>query len=117
MEQPDFQTSCLRNCRPLDYEAVFSAALAGDPCAVRLRERGIEVWAAVGVSLIHAYDPEAVVYGGGIMASGESTLSPIRSIIECDAWTPWGKPPVVASGLGNDAALIACEWLLEERRL
>jgi glucokinase len=114
-EDPDFAASSLRAAAPLDYAAVFAAAAQGDPCAKRLRDRSLAVWSALSVSLIHAYDPEMLIFGGGIAASGEATLGPIRQYVERYAWTPWGKVRVVASELGADAALIACEWLVASR--
>jgi len=83
---------------------------------VRLRDRSLEVWGALTVSLIHAYDPEIVVFGGGIMAGGEAVLGPIRRRVERDAWMPWGKVRVVPSELGDDAALVAGEWLVRSHK-
>jgi glucokinase len=99
-----------------DYEAVFSAAEAGDACALHLRDRSLEVWGALAVSLVHAYDPEVLVIGGGVASAGEAVLGPIREAVRRNAWTPWGEVRVVASELGHDAALVGCEWLLETKR-
>ncbi|RYG36147.1 ROK family protein [bacterium] len=96
-----------------DYAAVFGS---DDAEAVRIRERSLEVWSALAVSLVHAYDPEVLIFGGGVMASGEAILSPIREYVHLHAWTPWGSPRVMPAMLGNDAALVASEWLLQEVR-
>lgn len=114
-EDPGFADSPLRMSDPLDYSAVFGFAEQGDPCSIRLRDRSIDVWGSLGVSLVNSYDPEVVVFGGGILAQGEALLAPIRRRIERDAWMPWGKVQVVTSVLGNDAALLACEWLVQSR--
>lgn len=111
-EDSGFHESLLCGASPLDYAAVFAAADLGDPCAIRIRDRSLEVWGSVGVSLVNAFDPEVVVLGGGILARGESVLAPIRNRIARDAWMPWGEVCVVASELGDDAALVACEWLV-----
>jgi glucokinase len=96
-----------------DYATVFSSS---EPHAVSLREKSLAAWGALAVSLIHAYDPEVLVFGGGVMASGEMVLGPIRRAVQKHAWTPWGSPQVLASELKDDAALVACEWLLKEGR-
>ena len=98
---------------PGGYEAVFAS---DDPASRSVRERSLEVWGALAVSLVHAYDPEILVLGGGVMRAGEAVLGPVRAAVARHAWTPQGAPRVVASALGDDAALVACEWLLEERR-
>lgn len=115
-EDPEFTSSVLHSANPLDYAAVFAAAREGDAVALRLRDRALEVWGALTVSLIHAYDPSVVVFGGGIMAAGEEILDPVRTYVEKNAWMPWGKVRIVSSQLGDDAALIACEWLVESRK-
>ncbi|KAB2653888.1 MAG: ROK family protein [Verrucomicrobia bacterium] len=113
---PDFPSSRLARAGTLDYAAVFRAAAAGDAMAIELRDRAIRVWAATVVSLIHAYDPECVVIGGGIMRSGAILLPRLRRRVARLAWTPWGKPKVRASALGNDAALLGVAALFGENR-
>ncbi|MDR3688149.1 MAG: ROK family protein [Fimbriimonas sp.] len=116
-EDPGFRTSALHRESRLDYAAVFRAARQGDTCAMRLRDRSLDVWASVGISLVHAYDPEILIYGGGIMAAGEEVLGPVRERVLRDAWMPWGTLSVVPSQLGDDAALLACEWLVQSKRM
>jgi len=99
----------------LDYSSVFKHAAAGDRCALKLREHSLRVWSVVAVNLIHAYDPERVILGGGIMASGDVILPAVGEYVRRHAHTPWGKVRVVAGELGDTAALVAGEWLLKEQ--
>jgi glucokinase len=94
---------------------VFRLAAAGDPCAAALRDHSLLVWSSLAVNLIHAYDPEVLILGGGIMASGDVILPAVRDYVARYAHTPWGKVRVVASELGDTAALVAGEWLLQEQ--
>jgi glucokinase len=112
--RPEFSTSALAESNPLDYAAVFAAADAGDACAVAVRDHSLLVWGALAVSLIHAYDPERVILGGGIMRSAGTILPWIADYVRRHAHTPWGKVEVRASELGDDAALLGCSVLLEE---
>jgi glucokinase len=112
---PEWDTSSLRAPATLNYDLVFQHAAAGDPCARRLREHSLLVWATVAVNLIHAYDAERVILGGGIMASADVILPAVRVHVQEHAHTPWGKVDVVASQLGDGAALVAGEWLLQEQ--
>jgi glucokinase len=66
------------------------------------------------VNLIHAYDPELLILGGGIMASRDAILPAIRDHVARHAHTPWGKVRVAASELGDQAALVACERLVQD---
>lgn len=110
-----FEDSLLSRVPLIDYSTLFDAARLGDSLAISLRSHSLDVWGALAVSLVHAYDPEIVVLGGGVLAGGEEVLGPIRHRIERDAWMPWGKLKVVKGQLGDDAALLACEWLIKSR--
>lgn len=116
-ERPDFAASALAREAEVDFASVFRRAAAGDACARALRDHALQVWSALAVSLIHAYDPERLILGGGVMASGEAILPAIRDHVERHAHTPWGKVRVVVGELGDHAALLGCEWLVREQIL
>jgi glucokinase len=98
-----------------DLAAIFRHAAAGDELAMRLREHCIGVWAGLAVSLIHAYDPELLLFGGGVLQSSEQIIPAIAAHVEKHAWTPWGKVRVEAAALGNDAALLGVGRLVRRR--
>ena len=112
---PGFDRSPLRQAAALDYTLIFKHAAAGDPCAVAVRDHSLLVWSALAVNLIHAYDPEKVIFGGGIMASADRILPAVRDYVRRHAHTPWGSVRIVPSELGDTAALVASEWLLEDQ--
>lgn len=111
----DFAASQLAGEPKLDFAAVFKHAAAGDACAIKLRDHSLLVWSTLAVNLIHFYDPEIVIIGGGIMASRDVILPFVQNHVARHAHTPWGKVRVVASELEDRAALIAAEWLLHEQ--
>lgn len=114
-EHPDFAESSLACESKLDFASVFRQAAAGDACAVALRDHNLLVWSSLAVSLIHAYDPELLIFGGGIMASADIILPAVREYVRKHAHTPWGQVRIEISSLGDQAALVAAEWLLEEQ--
>ena len=69
----------------------------------------------MAVNLIHAYDPEVLILGGGVMGSGEVILPAIRQWVQSYAHTPWGRVRIVSSQLGDVAALVAAEWIISDR--
>jgi len=102
----NFAASRLARGKILDYAAVFRAAARGDKLAAELRDRAIRVWSVALVNLIHAYDPEMAVIGGGIMRSGAIILPRLRRYVSQHAWTPWGKVKIKPAALGNHAGLL-----------
>ena len=111
---PAFAKSRLARRKKLDYAAIFAAAALGDVLATALCERALRVWAAVLVNLIHVYDPEFAVIGGGIMRSGAAILPPLRRYVAKHAWTPWGKVRIRAAALGNEAGMLGVASLFDE---
>lgn len=112
---PDFSHSALAKEPLIDYAAVFRLAAEGDAVARTLREHSLKVWSVAVVNLIHAYDPEKVILAGGIMRSASVIVPAVQQWVQRHAHTPWGQVQVVPSMLGDQAALLAGEWLLKEQ--
>ncbi len=83
---PDFSKSELAKLPVIDFEHLFKYAALGDVLAVKLKERCLRVWALCVINLIHAYDPEKIIFGGGIMKSSDAILPYIREMIDQHSW-------------------------------
>jgi glucokinase len=112
---PGYADSALGKDEPVNFEKLFRYAQLGDQVAIALRDRCLQIWAASTTGLIHAYDPEIVVYGGGVMKSADIIIPFVQCYVERHAWTPWGKVKVRAAELGNNAGLLGAVPLLSER--
>jgi glucokinase len=97
---------------PLNFERLFHWAKEGDRVAVEVRDRCLQVWAADAVGLVHSFDPEVIVIGGGVMRSADVIIPFIQDYVNKHAWTPWGKVEVRAAELGNNAGLLGAIPLL-----
>jgi glucokinase len=113
-EWPGIEKSGLSKHPRVGFKELFEEAAAGDGVAIAVRNRCLNVWAADAVGLVHAYDPEIVVVGGGVMESADVILPYVESYVHKHAWTPWGKVQVRAAELGNNAALLGAIPLLSE---
>ena len=110
-----FSSSLLAGEERIDYRKLFAAVRQGDGFSQTISARHLRVWSALCVSLIHAYDLDRVVLGGGVMNNVDIILPAIRDYVHQHAWTPWGKPGVVPCALHEHAALLAAEWLVQEK--
>jgi len=113
-EWPGFSASELAKHENINFQILFELADSGDRIARDIREYCLRVWATGAVGLIHAYDPESIVIGGGVMGSAKIILSYIQTYVDKHAWTPWGKVRIVAAQLGNNAGLFGAIPLLSE---
>lgn len=103
---PDFLKSDLANERNLDFYAVFKASQKKDVLATRVKYECLNIWSSGIINLIHAYDPEVVILGGGILNSKEEIIPYIQQRVDQYAWCPWGKVQIRASELMEDAAIL-----------
>jgi glucokinase len=99
----------------LSPEAIFLAAAASDAVAERAVARFTQVLGCGVVTMVHAYDPEVVVIGGGLSGSAEYFLPQLRAYVNEHAWTqPKGRVQVEVSQLGERAALLGAAVLATE---
>ena len=111
--QPGSGTGLLAGEASLDFARLFAASDRGDPAARSALDHCIHVWSVLSVALIHAYDPEVLVFGGSVMKRAEDILPQIQKYVDAHAWTPWGSVQVLRGTLGNQAALHGAIPLLE----
>ena len=92
---------------------LFEAARAGKPEAAEWLARTQEYLAMAVVDIAALLDPQAIVFGGGVIAAqGEGFLAPIRDMaLRC---TP-AKPKIVMSELGADAQIAGALKLALDR--
>lgn len=107
-----YPNSCLSKSEKIDYHLLFRSAQNGDELAQKSLETSLIAWSSGVINLIHAYDPEIVILGGGIMNSAEIILPFIQDYVDKRAWTPWGKVKVVAAKETNYSALLGVSYLL-----
>jgi glucokinase len=98
----------LRHHRDDDLDAghVFAAYERGDAIAVRVIDNAIELWGMAAANLVSLFNPEIIVFGGGIFGPAARLLDRIR--VEARRWAqPIAIEHVrfVASMLGGDAGL------------
>ena len=113
---PGYAKSALSSEKVVDFAALFAHAGRGDAVAVAVRDRCIRYWTALMVSVIHAFDPDRIVVGGGVSEGAE--LRPVLAAIQEDVNKhAWIVEPVEirAAELGNRAGLIGITTLFTHR--
>ena len=98
----------LRKKNPEDIDAadVFAAYDGNDAIATRVIDNAIELWGMATANLVSLFNPEIIVFGGGIFGPAGRFLERIRSQA-----ASWAQPlamrevKMVVSSLGPDAGL------------
>jgi glucokinase len=85
---------------------VFSAYNDGDPVAIKIINQNIEFWGIGVANLVSLFNPEKIIFGGGVFGPAKQFLPRIRSEAE-----KWAQPvsmkqvSLEASALSGDAAV------------
>ena len=111
-EDIDYPESSMFSGPVTDFEALFSAADKGDVLATRIVEECVDIWATGLVSLIHAYDPEVIIIGGGVM-NNQNILPFITEKVHRHAWCPWGKVTMRSTKLLSNAGILGAIYCLQ----
>jgi glucokinase len=91
----------------LTARAIDQAADAGDPLARRLMHETARYLAVGATCLMHTIDPDIVLFGGGMIAAGQSFLEEIRAQVRQIAFpVPARKTRIEFASLGGDAGFI-----------
>jgi glucokinase len=115
MEQRKGLKGVLRQSNLSAY-AVFEAYEAGDALAKEVLNECIEYWGMACANLVSIFNPEKIVFGGGVFGPAAKFIP----LIEVEA-RKWAQPisirqvEFVQSSLGTDAALVgAASFALKE---
>ena len=96
----------------LDFESLFKYAEEGGELSLSVRNHCLEVWSAGVINQIHAYDPELIILGGGVMKSADVIIPFIKNNVKKHAWTPWGDVQIIQSKIPNRSALLGAYYLV-----
>jgi glucokinase len=113
VKHPLYSKSKLNKREKIDFAAVFELSALGDELSTLLRDHCMNAWAVGIINLIHAYDPEVVVIGGGIMHSKDIILPHFKQVIAQRAWCPSGIPDIRTADYPDTAALLGTALLFK----
>lgn len=110
--QTDDRPSMLRAYAKVDGKAISTAAAAGDTLAQEMiAETGR--WLGLGlVNILHLYNPQAIVIGGGVADLGELLFGPAKLVIQEHVLDPgfYDDTLIRPAGLGEDVCLYGAAY-------
>ena len=98
-----------------DGRTIFEAAAAGNGDALRMLDGWTDEIAAGITGLVHIFDPEVVLIGGGVSAQEELLIKPVREKVLKTATPDMANDLTVkAAALGNTAGMVgAVRYLMD----
>jgi len=102
----------LREEHDLDFKTLFDNAAKGDQHSLDVQANYFKALSLGIISLIHAFDPERIVVGGGIMQSGDIVLPKVREMIVKHSWVKNNPPEVVAAAHPDFAGILGMYYMV-----
>ncbi len=102
---------------PTDADGKTIAALAtqGQPQAVQVFEQAGQALGVGIAAMAHMFDINTYIIGGSVAQSGDLLLNPTRQAVRYRAFESIGsRVKVLASPLGDDAAILGCAWVARQ---
>jgi len=110
-KQQGLAESSLSKITSPQYSHLFEEAHKGDALAVSLVEESMRAWGTTVVNLVHAYDPEVIIIGGGVMRQEQKILPYIQRMVDKYAWLAPGTTRLAAAIQVDYAGLLGMEYL------
>jgi glucokinase len=97
----------------VDARMVGQAALQGDNLAVSIVQRAGYIIGLGIVSLLHVFNPQVVVIGGGVTNVGDLLFDPIKETVQKHALDRayWENLQIVHSAISEDVSLLGAAAL------
>ncbi len=94
--------------KQVSSKSVGEAAAQGDKVALRLlRQAGYYIGLGIA-NLMHLFNPECFILGGGVTQTGDLLFTPIQRTVQRSTQIPqyWEDVKIVPAALGDDAGLL-----------
>lgn len=94
-----------------DTHSMVRAYLTDDAFAAEVWLKSVRALACAIASFVNVLDPEAIIIGGGIAASGDALFQPLASFLDEVEWRPGGhRVKILPAQLGEFAGAMGAAW-------
>jgi glucokinase len=102
----------------LKSKIILKALEKKDPVVTQVMSQVADMMGLACISLRHIFDPEVIIFGGGVVEScGEFILPRVERIVNADRFfAPLHKCRIVRSTLGDDAVMLGAVALAQMQR-
>ena len=111
-KDPSYQGPLANRLNTLTAKDIFEQYIKQDPIAIRVLDEAIRFWGMALANLISIFNPEKIIFGGGVFGPAGQFLDKIKTEA-----TQWAQPismqqvSLEVSQLGADTGLIGAGYL------
>jgi len=99
-----------------DGKTIADLAAQGQPQAIQVFQQAGQALGIGIAAMAHMFDISTYIIGGSVAQAGDLLLTPTREAVRYRAFESIGsRVRVIASPLGDDAAILGCAWIARER--
>lgn len=114
-KHPLYSESSLSGAGNIGFATLFQEAERGDKLSAQLLEDCLKAWGVGVVNMVHAYDPELIIIGGGVMKKKERILPYLQSMVDRYAWAPAaGAVKIVSAQQVEYAGLLGMDYMVSQ---
>ena len=110
-KDPEFQRSKLAKESEINFKHVFRWAEQEDPLAQKILTHSLKAWSANIFNLVHHFDPEIVIVGGGIMKSADQIIPFVQRFLDDHLWQGPDVVKVVPATHTDFAGMLGMAYL------
>jgi len=104
------------NSKHVSAKDVFAHAKAGDALAEQIVSEVTQYLGIACVNLCRIFDPQMIVFAGGMILAGDDLFDRVRKVFEDFTWSIGSPiPELVPSQLGNDAGFIGAAAVARDK--
>lgn len=102
------------NGKEINGKEIFTLAAAGNPQVLQILDRWMDYIASSLVGLVHIFNPELILIGGGVSAQQELFIEPLERKVKSRVMKHFANHlSLKAAGLHNDAGMIGAVYFLK----
>lgn len=98
----------------IDAKMISDAVKEGDELAIEIAKRGGKIVGLGLVNLLHIFNPEVVVIGGGVSYIGDLWFNEIQKAVEANTIDDdyWKDTPIILSKISEDVSILGSATLV-----
>ena len=105
-----------QNPKLTDGRAIFEAAHGGDPVVLGLLDRWIDEIAQGLAGMVHIFNPQLILIGGGVSAQQELLIEPLAKKVKASVMPAFAEGlEVRAAQLHNDAGMVGAVYYFRQQ--